>query len=100
MILEVSSPEHWKILNYNDGLMYCSMIEIGGHNDWRMMTYDEWMLYYGFVRLDIEKMNVNNKYKVVSSWYVLTDDEEEYCSDSDMGWAVPVRDLGGLLDNK
>ena len=51
MNIEISSEEYERFLNYDDGLLYCSMVVIGGVDNWRMPMEDE-MIVMG---LDISK---------------------------------------------
>ena len=37
--LEVSDEKYWRRFNYDDGLLYCSMLMIDDKNDWRMPEY-------------------------------------------------------------
>jgi len=39
--IEISPKEYERLLNYNDGLLYCSLLVIDGNNDWRMPTEAE-----------------------------------------------------------
>jgi hypothetical protein len=41
MNIEVSEEKYWKVLNYTDGILYCSMLEIGGKDDWRMISEED-----------------------------------------------------------
>ena len=41
MSIEISSEEYERFLNYDDGLLYCSMVVIDGVGDWRMPREDE-----------------------------------------------------------
>ena len=41
MSIEISSEEYERFLNYDDGLLYCSMVVIEGIYNWRMPTEDE-----------------------------------------------------------
>lgn len=41
MSIEISSEEYERFLNYDDGLLYCSMVVIEGIDNWRMPTEDE-----------------------------------------------------------
>jgi len=43
MNIEISEEKYWKVLNYTDGILYCSMLEIGNKDDWRMISRDDWM---------------------------------------------------------
>ena len=51
MSIEISSEEYERFLNYDDGLLYCSMVVIGGVDNWRMPSEDK-MIVLG---LDISK---------------------------------------------
>jgi hypothetical protein len=41
MTIQFSEEKYWKQLNWYDGLLYLSFLEIDGHNDWRLPTEDE-----------------------------------------------------------
>jgi hypothetical protein len=45
MTIQISSVEYWKKMEWNDGLLYCSLLSIDDKNDWRPMTLDEIMQY-------------------------------------------------------
>ncbi len=40
-MIEISSEEYWKELNWYDGQLYCSLLNIDGKNDWRMISRDD-----------------------------------------------------------
>jgi hypothetical protein len=42
MRIEISDEHYWKWMNYYDGLLYCSLLDIGGKMDWRMPTIKEY----------------------------------------------------------
>jgi hypothetical protein len=81
-MVEISDREYWRALNYHDGILYCSMLEIGGKDDWRMISRDDWMT--DMVGLESEDIRLF-KSKI---WYygdtVLYDTPH---------WVVPVRDV-------
>ena len=41
MTIEISPKEYERRLNWNDGMLYCSLLVIDGKNDWRMPTKEE-----------------------------------------------------------
>ena len=45
MTIQISNAEYWKKMEWNDGLLYCSLLSIDDKNDWRPMTLDEIMQY-------------------------------------------------------
>ena len=59
-MVEVSDKRYWRKLNYHDGILYCSMLEIEGKDNWRMIEniaeywqyrgYEYWGGYHGIWR--------------------------------------------------
>ena len=45
MTIEISNAKYWKKMEWNDGLLYCSLLSIDGAEDWRPMTVEEIMEY-------------------------------------------------------
>jgi hypothetical protein len=87
-MIEISDREYWKELNWYDGQLYCSLLNIDGKNDWRMMAGDD--EYYAVNYEDSEEMRCLNSY---SMWF--HGDGYVYGKgtlDLDY-WVVPVRDL-------
>lgn len=41
MNIEISDVKYERFLNYDDGLLYCSMVVIDGVDNWRMPSEDE-----------------------------------------------------------
>lgn len=41
MNIEVSPKEYERVLNWNDGKLYCSLLVIDDKNDWRLPTIEE-----------------------------------------------------------
>jgi hypothetical protein len=41
MNIEISPKEYERELNWYDGLLYLSLLEIDGKSDWRLPTFDE-----------------------------------------------------------
>ena len=41
MTLEVSAPEYWKELNYQNAKLYCFALNIEGKTGWRLPTIEE-----------------------------------------------------------
>lgn len=41
MNIEVSKNKYWKQLNYNDMILYLTVLSIDNKNDWRLPTLDE-----------------------------------------------------------
>jgi len=37
-MIEIAPKEYWQIMNWYDGLLYLSLLEIDGHTDWRYPT--------------------------------------------------------------
>jgi len=46
MVLPV---EYDKKLNYNDALLYCSLLNVDGYNDWTMAAFDDMMVIDRYV---------------------------------------------------
>ncbi len=40
-MIQVASIDNRPLLNYEDALLYCLMLDINGHNDWRLPTFEE-----------------------------------------------------------
>jgi len=90
MNIEISEDKYWKQLNYNDGLLYVSLLEIDGKNDWRMISDAQefamltdkielkWMSEHGF---NICRTN---------SWFI-HDGNINYVNLSKYCWVIPVR---------
>ena len=45
MTIEISNAKYWKKMEWNDGILYCSLLSIDGKEDWRPMSVDEIMEY-------------------------------------------------------
>ena len=45
MTIEISNAKYWKKMDWNDGILYCSLLSIDGAEDWRPMTVEEIMEY-------------------------------------------------------
>ena len=45
MTIEISNAKYWKKMEWNDGILYCSLLSIDGKEDWRPMTVPEIMEY-------------------------------------------------------
>ena len=41
MMIEISEKQYWKKLNWYDGHLYCSLLNIDGKDGWRMIRDDE-----------------------------------------------------------
>lgn len=41
LMIEISAKEYERMLNWDDAMMYCSLLVIDGKNDWRMPTIVE-----------------------------------------------------------
>ena len=50
-MIEISSNEYWKELNYRDALLYCSLLDIDGKNDWRLPNDEEGDVYELYDRM-------------------------------------------------
>jgi len=48
-MIDVSDREYWKKMDYYSGILYCSLLEIGGKNDWRM--FKNWDEYESMTRM-------------------------------------------------
>jgi hypothetical protein len=48
-MIEISATEYWKEMDYYSGILYCSLLEIGGKNDWRM--FKNWDEYESMTRM-------------------------------------------------
>jgi hypothetical protein len=92
-MIEISEREYWKILNYHDGLLYCSMLEIDGKNDWRMIsdTDNEELVNGRDYKSDDGDVLILNVAALAGKWYI--EDVDEYDSDAltALYWVIPVR---------
>ena len=84
MTIEISDIKYWKPLNYDDAILYCSLLEIGGKNDWRMMTRME---YIDCGRTNIEKYLFQMD---VGMWFEGDDIELRWVGHT--YYVIPVRD--------
>ena len=50
MTIEISDIKYWKPLNYDDAILYCSLLEIDGKNDWRLFTNDEYITHASIIK--------------------------------------------------
>jgi len=46
MNIEISPKEYEKKMNWEDGMLYCSLLVIDGVDDWRMPTLEELMEFF------------------------------------------------------
>ena len=63
MNIEISAEEYERKLNWEDGMLYCSMLVIDGVDDWRMPTIEELDYIY----------NSENDFEVDCYWSSLDD---------------------------
>lgn len=87
MKIEISDEQYWKILNYDDAMLYLQRLEIDGKKDWRTIgNYKEY-------KSIIKKYNnlawlEKNLIWGQSERTVLEDYEKSY---SEPIWVLPVR---------
>jgi len=87
-MIELSAQKYWKRMNYYDGLLYCSLLDIDEKDNWRMMdNYHEYLSYRGL--FPIFPM-IPEKGK----WYMgdVRKSSEENLKGMDY-WVIPVRDV-------
>lgn len=73
-MLEIANVDNRPLLNYEDALLYVSLLDIDGHKDWRLPTLDEMhllsnaidddMLLYNWIS---DAHNVDREY-VMNAW--------------------------------
>ena len=76
--LEVSDEKYWRRFNYDDGLLYCSMLMIDGVDDWRMPDV---MSEVRLVARDTGRRELWGYYH----------NNTKYKDGSRMRWVIPVR---------
>jgi hypothetical protein len=79
MTIEISEEKYWKVMGYDDGMLYCSLLIIDGKEDWRMpfsmeSIWEEWK--------KLRRMPVR-------MWYY----DEGVMYEGNRYWVIPVRDL-------
>jgi hypothetical protein len=80
-MVEISEKKYWKKLNYNDGLLYLSLLTIDEKDDWRMW---ETMT---------ERLDNGGVAHEEGQWYLVDIDiSPETINERDY-WVVPVRDI-------
>jgi hypothetical protein len=85
-MIDVSDREYWKQMDYYSGLLYCSLLEIGGKNDWRMMTFEE----LNNIRANYYEDGV----LVLANETIYVDEHKKWCYMLDKNYlVVPVRDV-------
>jgi hypothetical protein len=92
MNIEISEDKYWKVLNYNDGLLYCSMLEIGDKDDWRMISEEDLAMILEDDLIMI-KNRVNQKMRTDGVWF--NNDNHVY-NDKVLNvrcHVIPVRDV-------
>lgn len=82
MTLEISPKEYGRKLDYDDALLYCSLLVIDGKDDCRMPFSMECI---GEEWLDIMKLIFSRQFWYFEDNYVFYNDE--------IHWVIPVRDL-------
>lgn len=74
-MIQYSDEKYWKRMNWYDGLLYLSLLEIDGHKDWRYPSKKECPIIAGL------------------EWYL---ENGKDCSDdmlkTKLWWVVPVRE--------
>jgi hypothetical protein len=50
MTIEISDIKYWKPLNYDDAILYCSLLEVDGYNNWRLFTTDEYITQASIIK--------------------------------------------------
>lgn len=80
MNIEIASKEYWKELSYDDGKLYCSLLEIDGKNDWRLFK-NSYERHRAISHYDISEM---------PEYLISTMMDDDLIGD-DL-WIIPVRD--------
>lgn len=80
MGIEISDEYYWKVLTWQDGLLYCSLLSIDGKMDWRMIN-----------RQDYFNSSISNKNNPSNNGICFGDVKQvvlgyEY-------WVIPVSDV-------
>jgi hypothetical protein len=78
MTIEISEEKYWKLLNYYDGMLYLSLLNIDGKNDWRLFK---------------DAKEARPLHDDVGIWYISDGNIIDYLLNTSYFWVVPVRDI-------
>jgi hypothetical protein len=88
MKIEISPIEYWKVLSYEDSLLYCSLLVIDGKDNWRMINSEK---EYNIVRRRCKNVELCTDDFI---WGEYNRSFLEYYEGfGENIWVVPVRDI-------
>jgi len=95
-MIEISDKKYWKVLNFNDALLYCSLLIIDGKGDWRMFNNSEEMMRVGNGNHEVYEVyevytDVDGTY-YEGVWY-MSDGGDDNLKGMEDYWVIPVRDI-------
>lgn len=73
MNIEISPRAYESYLNWEDGMLYCSLLVIDGKDDWRMPTIEELNDIYNSDKEVNDMYNSENDFEVDCYWSSLDD---------------------------
>ena len=94
MNIEISPKEYEKVLNWEDGMLYCQLLIIDGKDDWRMPTKDELVSIFYHDDHDFRYGYYwsSDEYNDYAAWVVNNIDNRKYINmKSVLHYVRPVR---------
>jgi hypothetical protein len=94
---EFAPFEYWKKLNWYDGHLYCSLLNIDGKDDWRMLTMEEYRnpKFENYVRYKCwtDHHKIKRMLQTVGIWFQNEEDGKYFSLVKNSNQLViPVRD--------
>ena len=77
MTIQISNAEYWKKMEWDDGILYCSLLSIDGKDNWRFITEKERTKYLkSFSGVAWYEEDIK-KYGDLILWYQIIDKAKE-----------------------
>jgi hypothetical protein len=92
MTIEISDKKYWTKLNYDDGMLYCQLLDIDGKNDWRMIEHmgeiDDLM-----DEINKGKIEDDDDIYFYNAWVVADGKNVKIGTLAMLHWIIPVRNV-------